>query len=105
MLIAFIIWWHPLIGSVPPLPYLDTSRGRLVYLIAGIAPAMLLGVLILFWPDVLYTYYLSVSRTGDIPIMLDQQLGGMVMLFSGMVVLASVGLPLQYFDVRPLSRE
>jgi cytochrome c oxidase assembly factor CtaG len=66
-------------------------------------PLTLLGIFILFWPDVLYTYYLGVPRIGGISTGLDQQLGALVMLSSAMAVLFIMGLPLQYYKSRPLS--
>jgi len=102
LLIVFLIWWHPLIGTVPQLPYLSTPKGRFFYLLASMAPGMLLGIIILFWPHVLYSFYLEEPRSSGISVMLDQQLGAAVMWFSSMVVFFWMALPLQYKDTFPL---
>ncbi len=102
LFIVFLIWWHPLIGTMPQLPYLSTPKGRFFYLLAGMIPGMLLGIIILFWPHVLYSFYLETPRTGGISLMLDQQLGAAVMWFSAMVVFFWMALPLQYHDDFPL---
>ena len=102
LLIVFLIWWHPLIGTLPQLPYLATPRGRFFYLLASMVPGMLLGIVILFWPHVLYSYYLVHPRTSGITIMFDQQLGAAVMWAGSMVVFLWMALPLQYHDEFPL---
>ena len=93
MFFAFLLWWHPLIGSTSRLPYLAAQRDRLLYLVAGMAPAMLLGLVILFWPHVIYAYYLTAPGNGGIPPMLDQQLGALVMLSVGMEAAYLIALP------------
>ncbi len=96
LFLAFVVWWQPLIRSLPSSPYLDTNKGRFFYLLAGMAPMMLLSLLILFWPSVLYTYYVGAPQTYGLSTMLDQQIGGGIMFFSGMTVLIFLALPLQY---------
>ena len=59
---------------------------------------MVLGVIILFWPNLIYTYYSTVEPVGGISTKLDQQLGGGLMMFAGWALLLVVGLPLQYWD-------
>lgn len=103
LFLAFLIWWHPLIGSIPRFPYLSTSASRFFYLVASMIPSVLLGALILFWPDILYTYYLNVPRIAGISAAFDQQLGALVMLSGDMAVLFIMGLPLQYYKTRRLS--
>ena len=58
---------------------------------------MVLGVLILFWPNILYTYYATAAPVGGISLELDQQLGGGLMMVGGWTLLLVIGLPLQYW--------
>jgi len=108
---AFLIWWHPLIGSIPRFSFLTTSKGRLVYLAANWIPSMLMDNVILFWPTLLYTYYSSVPHTASMPVVLDQQLGATVMMFGGSVILLIVLLSMEYRDIyshpgaRPVPQE
>ena len=97
LVLAFLVWWHPLIGSILQLPYLAASKSRFLYLVASMVPMALLGILILFWPDVFYSHYLGIPGA-----LYDQHIGGLIMLGSSMVVLFVMGLPLQYYDKRPL---
>jgi cytochrome c oxidase assembly factor CtaG len=103
LLLSFLIWWHPLIGSIPQLPYLSSPWRRFLYLLAGMIPMTTLGVLILFWPDVIYTYYLGSNGADVASVLYNQRIGGFVMLASSMAVLFVMGLPLQYYDSRPLA--
>jgi putative membrane protein len=103
LFLTFLAWWHPLIGSLPRFPYLATSKSRFLYLLAGMVPLVSLGIVILLAPDVIYTYYLNIPPVDSISTLLDQQIGAGVMLASGMVVLFSMALPLQYVDSVPLS--
>lgn len=103
MILAFLIWWHPLIGSLPEFSYLSTSRARFFYLAGGMISALVLTLIILFWPDVLYTYYLGEPGSSTVSVLTDQRIGGVIMMASSMAVLFFMGYPLQYFDKRPLS--
>ncbi len=103
MFFAFLIWWHPLIGSMPSFPYLATSKARFIYVVASWIPSMVLGWVILFWPTVLYTYYLSVPQTASLSIQLDQQLAALIMLASGWATLFVLAIPLEQKDLYSLT--
>lgn len=103
LFVGHLIWWHPLIGSIPQLPYLSTAKSRLFYLLAGMVVPMPLGILLTFWPNIIYTFYLDAPAVAGISHAFDQQLGGNIMLAYGMAVLFIMGYPLQYYDRSPLS--
>ena len=103
LFLSSLAWWHPLIGSLPQFPYLSASRSRFLYVLAGMIPLVLVGVIILFAPHVIYSYYLGVQPTGALSGMADQEIGALIMLASDMTVLFAIALPLQYIDKVPLS--
>ncbi len=78
---AFLLYWWPLIGSPPQSARLTTNGARALYLIVSAVQSAILGGLIAFWPQVLYTHYLSVPRLGGLSALADQQLSGAIMWF------------------------
>lgn len=83
---AFLLYWWPLIGSPPQPPRLTTNGARGLYLVAGAVQAALLGGLITFAHEVVYTHYLTVPRLGGLSALADQQLGGALMWFPGPLI-------------------
>lgn len=83
---AFLLYWWPLIGSPPQPPRLTTNGARGLYLVAGAVQAALLGGVITFADEVVYTHYLTVPRLGGLSALADQQLGGAIMWFPGPLI-------------------
>lgn len=80
---SLLFWWaivHPW-GGKRRLSY----EAAIAYLIPPILVSNLIGALLTFAPRPLYTNYLAVPRLWGISVLLDQQLGGLIMWVPGMV--------------------
>jgi cytochrome c oxidase assembly factor CtaG len=82
LFLAFLLFWLPLVGTTPSA--LKTNLGRVSYIVAGAMPATALGAFLSSHGSVLYSY----ARVRDplLPPLLDQQLGGAIMWFSGPII-------------------
>ncbi len=84
LLATAIFYWQPLTDTKGRFPKLGSNESRIFYLLAGATQGTILGSLIAFSPQVLYTNYLQ--RLSYSAALLDQQSGGAIMLFSGILV-------------------
>ena len=78
---ATIMWW-PVMSPTPLLPRLGPGMGML-YLFLVQLPMQLLGAIITFADQPIYTWYLSAPRTWGLSPLDDQQLGGLLMWVPG----------------------
>ena len=78
---AMIMWW-PVMSPTPLLPRLGPGMGML-YLFLVQLPMQLLGAIITFADQPIYTWYLSAPRTWGLSPLDDQQLGGLLMWVPG----------------------
>ncbi len=84
-----LLYWHALLDKRRSTG-LNSNAKRALYLIAGAMPGGLLGGLIAVIPHVIYAGYLADPRASMQIILVDQQLGGAIMWFSGAVFTAAV---------------
>ncbi len=86
LVIVFLAYWAPLIpGSRLRLPFLKTTEGKALYIIAGAMQGMILGVIITFQDKIIYAYP-SIAHMPGITLLSDQQTGGAVMWFFGAAI-------------------
>ena len=88
---AMLFWWH-LIGAAPHV-HKPLSRGmRVAYAISVVPPNMVTGVAISFASQPIYTFYTHVARPGNMSILQDQMLAGVIMWIPGsmMYILAAL---------------
>jgi putative membrane protein len=83
MVTAVLLWW-PVMSPAPSLPRLGPGLGML-YLFVIQLPMQLLGAIITFADDPLYTWYLAAPRTWGLSPLDDQKLGGLLMWVPGNV--------------------
>jgi putative membrane protein len=79
---AMLFWWH-VIGSAPHI-HRRLSRGmRIGYVLSVVPVNALIGISISFASQPLYPYYTTVSRVGDMTVLHDQMLSGVIMWIPG----------------------
>jgi cytochrome c oxidase assembly factor CtaG len=79
---AMLLWWH-VIGSAP-LIHKRLSRGvRAAYIVSVVPANALTGIAISFASEPLYPYYTTVPRVGQMTVLQDQMLGGVLMWIPG----------------------
>ncbi len=83
-LVTALLYWRPLLDS-KRFNALASNAKRAAYLLAGGMQGGLLGALISLNQHVLYAGYLTHSAASLASVLADQQLGGMIMWFSGPV--------------------
>jgi putative membrane protein len=110
---AVLTWW-PVFSPTRELPRLPEPV-QLLYLFFESLPPTILGALITFAGEPLYPEYVSAPRLWGLSVMLDQQLGGLIMWIPGALVYFIV-LTVVFFrwlnrdeyersrDVRPAAR-
>lgn len=84
-LAAYLLFWRPLVGVSGRPPFLASRAARAACLLVGAMQMAALGALITFSDRVLYGFYLDVADPLLDPL-LDQQVGGAIMWFSGPIV-------------------
>lgn len=90
-IITAVINWWPVFGAVPELEYLKPPA-KLLYLFLEGVPSTILGAIIVFAPNILYTPYLAAPRIFGINAWDDQQIAGLIMAMpAGMVYLVALG--------------
>jgi cytochrome c oxidase assembly factor CtaG len=77
-IITAIIYWWPILSPVQAVPRISPLFGML-YMTMSIMPMMVIGALLTFAPDVLYTRYASAPPLWGFTHLFDQQLGGLTM--------------------------
>jgi putative membrane protein len=92
-LTALLFWWHAT-GAAPRI-YGRLGYGfRIVYCLAAMAQNEILGIIISFTQQPLYTYYTTVPRLWGISVMEDQTLGGAIMWVPGGMMYAVAAIAL-----------
>lgn len=81
-MVAAVLFWWPVASPSTALPRLSPGSG-LLYLFLGQLPMQLLGAIITFAGEPLYTWYLQAPRTGGLSPLDDQKLGGLLMWIPG----------------------
>lgn len=91
-LVTGILFWWPLIGPVQNGVFPLNMAGKLIYILLGDMPMVLLGAGLTFVPPLYATYAMTSPMLGVTPA-LDQQLGGLIMWIPGgifLIVVASI---------------
>jgi putative membrane protein len=79
---AVLFWWH-VIGAGPRI-HRRLSRGvRIGYTLSVVPPNALTGITIAFASEPIYPYYTTVPRLGEMTVLEDQMLGGVLMWIPG----------------------
>ncbi len=87
LLIAFLLFWACLVpGLGAGIPTIATPEGKTLYILAGAMQGMVLGAVITFSGSVIYPYYSGIHHAPGYSALADQETGGAVMWFSGVVV-------------------
>jgi len=81
-LASMLFWWH-VTGAGPRIHRQHGLIGRIALVIAAVPPNMLVGIVLAFAEEVIYTYYLDVPRLWGIDVLTDQQIGGVIMWVPG----------------------
>lgn len=79
---AMLFWWT-VIGAAPRLRPRMGHGVRIGYTLSVVPPNMLTGVAISFAQEPLYPFYTTVPRLGEMTVMEDQMLGGILMWIPG----------------------
>jgi putative membrane protein len=81
-MVAAVLFWWPVVSASTLLPRLGPGLGML-YLFLGQLPMQILGAIITFAEEPLYTWYLAAPRTWGMSPLDDQKLGGLLMWVPG----------------------
>ena len=81
-MVAAVLFWWPVVSASTALPRLSPGLGML-YLFLGQIPMQILGAIITFADQPLYTWYLAAPRTWGMSPLDDQKLGGLLMWVPG----------------------
>jgi putative membrane protein len=81
-LVSLLLWWN-VTGAGPRIHKQISLIARIVLVLAAIPPNMGLGAVLAFVSQPVYTYYLSVPRLWGIDVLMDQQIGGLIMWIPG----------------------
>lgn len=81
-LASMLFWWH-VTGAGPRIYKQFGLLARTALVLAAVPPNMLLGIVLSFVAEPVYSYYLAVPRLWGIDIMTDQRLGGVIMWVPG----------------------
>ncbi len=90
-LVSLASWWR-ITAAGPHVGKPLGLSGRAILVLAIIPPTMLTGVVISFATNPIYTYYLDVPRLWNISVMMDQQIGGVLMWIPGSMMYLIAGL-------------
>jgi cytochrome c oxidase assembly factor CtaG len=81
-MVAAVLFWWPVVSASSGLPRLGPGLGML-YLFLGQIPMQILGAIITFADEPLYSWYLAAPRTWGMSPLDDQKLGGLLMWVPG----------------------
>jgi putative membrane protein len=90
-----LVYWRPLLSAGHASAGLSSNASQALYLVAGGMLGGILGALIALSRHVIYTGYLGAPGTSAATVLAEQQLGGVIMWFSGPIfcgVVAAVAL-------------
>jgi putative membrane protein len=79
---GMLFWWR-VTGAGPRIHKQLGLVGRTVIALSAVPPNMLIGAIIAFAPEPIYTYYNDVPRLMGLSVLEDQQLGGVIMWVPG----------------------
>jgi len=85
-LVTAVVMWWPVLSPVPELPRAAYPAQMLYLFLLGI-PMSVTGALITLSDRVLYPFYAAAPRVWDLPPLVDQQIGGLIMWVAGGLVL------------------
>ena len=90
-LTAMLFWWQ-VIGSAPHIHRRLSLGVRIGYVLSVVPATALTGIAIAFASKPIYTYYTTVPRLGEMTVLQDQMLGGVIMWIPGsmMYILAAL---------------
>jgi cytochrome c oxidase assembly factor CtaG len=106
---SMLMWWH-LTGAGPRIHKQFGLLGRIGLVISLIPPNMMTGVVLAFAEQGFYSYYEAVPRLWGFDVLMDQQLGGLIMWIPGsmMYIIAAlilIGRLLSQEDRKPILPE
>ena len=81
---AMLAWW-PIFSPLEELPRLPEPV-QLLYLFFQSLPPTILGAVITFAPEPLYPSYIAAPRLWGLSVLLDQEIGGLIMWIPGALV-------------------
>ncbi len=90
-LVTFLFYWSPLVDSSRRLTQLHTNESRVLYILIGAMQGMILGAFIAFSGNIIYANYSNVSHFAGLSPIVDQQIGGIVMLLVGSIAYCMAG--------------
>lgn len=79
---SMLLWWH-LTGAGPRIHKQFGLLGRIALVMSVVPPNMLTGIVLAFATQGYYSYYESVPRLWGFDVLMDQQLGGVIMWVPG----------------------
>lgn len=85
---GYLLYWWPLVAPPTAVGRLHSNVARAGYLLAGATQSALLGAVIMFRSDVIYSQYLHIPGATLSSALADQRLAGALMWFPGAVVFA-----------------
>lgn len=102
LLITGLFFWWLMLDPRPSQVHLSIGA-RIVLVAAIIVPNSILGAVIFFYTDVLYTGYDQLHGTWDISALTDQQIGGLIIWVPGAMMNVIVALVLlrRWIHMRP----
>jgi cytochrome c oxidase assembly factor CtaG len=101
---AMLFWWH-VIGCAPHI-HRRLSRGvRIGYVISAVPPTALTGIALSFASEPLYAHYTTAPRLGDMTVLQDQMLGGVIMWIPGSMMFLVAALILIARAIRDEERK
>ncbi len=88
---AMLFWWQ-VIGSAPHIHRRLSQGVRVGYVLSVVPATALTGIAISFASEPIYSYYTTVPRLGEMTVLQDQMLGGVIMWIPGsmMYILAAL---------------
>ncbi|MCB8949074.1 MAG: cytochrome c oxidase assembly protein [Ardenticatenaceae bacterium] len=103
---SVLLWWH-LTGAGPRVHKQFGVLGRIGLVISVVPPNMITGIVLSFAEQGYYSYYEAVPRLWGIDVLMDQQLGGLIMWVPGsmMYIVAAlilIGRLLSQEDRKPV---
>jgi putative membrane protein len=105
MLFTGMLFWWVVIDPKPHRSRLHYSL-RILYLGLGVIPNTLLGAFITFNPGLLYAAYGEVERVSSISLLMDQQIGGLVLWVAGdMMNMMVAGIVMIFWYQREMEQD
>ncbi|MEZ4767429.1 MAG: cytochrome c oxidase assembly protein [Caldilineales bacterium] len=90
-LASMLFWWH-VTGVAPRFHRTLSTFQRLAYVLSIIPANMILGVVIAFASEPIYTYYTTVPRLWGLSVVQDQSIAGIIMWIPGSMMYILIAL-------------